>query len=86
MGEFLIRSYLEEHLGDIQAEEAAAGWGGDRYSLLSGPEGERVLVSLIKWDTFDDSAEFFQAFEVFAGIKLQQVGGTSDAVGESGRK
>jgi serine/threonine protein kinase len=86
MGEFLIRTYLEEYLGEIQAEEAAEGWGGDRYSLLSGPEGERALVSLIKWDSFAESAEFFDAYEVFAGIKLQEDGGTSEDVGESGRK
>jgi hypothetical protein len=86
MGEFLIRTYLEEHLGEIQAAEAAEGWGGDRYSLLSGPEGERALVSLIKWDSFAESAEFFEAYQVFAGIKLQQDGGTSEEVGESGRK
>ena len=86
MGEFLIRTYLEEHLGGIQAEEAAEGWGGDRYSLLGGPEGERALVSLIKWDSFAESAEFFDAYQVFAGIKLQEDGGTSEEVGESGRK
>ena len=86
MGEFLIRTYLEEHLGGIQAAEAAEGWGGDRYSLLSGPEGERVLVLLIKWDSFEDSREFFQMYEVFADIKMQQDGGDSESVGQTGRK
>lgn len=86
MGEFLIKTYLEEHLGGIQAAETAEGWGDDRYSLLSGPEGERVLVLLIEWDSFEDSREFFQAYEVFAGIKIQQDGGNSESVGQSGRK
>ena len=58
----------------------------NRYSLLSGPEGERVLVLLIKWDSFEDSGEFFQAYEVFAGIKMQEDGGNSESVGQSGRK
>ena len=39
MGEFIIRTYLEEHLDRTQAANAAAGWGGDGYSLVSGPEG-----------------------------------------------
>ena len=38
---------LEEHLDESQAAQAAEGWGGDRYFLLSGPEGERLLVVLI---------------------------------------
>ena len=88
MGEFMIRSYLEEYLDDIQAEDAAAGWGGDRYSLLTGPEAERVLIWMIAWDSFDESAEFFGAYQVFVGVKFQTQGITasSSAVGQSGRK
>ena len=86
MGEFLLRSYLEEELDDIQAAEAAAGWGGDRYALLNGPEGQRLLVSIIGWDTFQDAAEFFNAYQVFAGIKVQEEGGSTTSLGDSGRK
>lgn len=75
MGEFLIRVYLEEYVDDIQAEDAAAGWGGDRYSLLNGPLGERLFVSMIRWDTFLDAAEFFDVYQVFMGIKYQGVEG-----------
>ena len=77
MGEFLIRTYLEEHLDAIQAADAAEGWGGDRYALISGPAGERLLVSFVAWDTFQDSAEFFDAYQVFMGVKIQPFG--SDA-------
>ena len=86
IGEFLIRTYLEEHLDEIQAEEAAAGWGGDRYSLLSGPEGERLLVAIINWDSFPDSSEFYRAYKVFQGVKTQGTGVTSSSIGDSGRK
>ena len=82
MGEFLIGAYLEEHLDSTQAADAAAGWGGDRYSLLSGPEGERLLLSLIKWDTFLDSVEFFDAYQVFAAVKTQGAGGASTRLGD----
>ena len=57
MGEFFLRTFLETETED--ATRAAAGWGGDRFSLLESPEGERVLVLLIAWDTRADAAEFF---------------------------
>jgi hypothetical protein len=86
IGELLLRTYLEQHLDDTQAAEAAAGWGGDRYSLLTGPEAERLLIMQIKWDSLQDSAEFFDAYKTFVGVKTQGTETTSDKVGESGRK
>ena len=71
MGEFLIRTYLEEHLDENQAADAAEGWGGDRYALLTGPEGQRLLISVTLWDTFQDAAEFLDAYQVFVGVKTQ---------------
>ena len=84
--EFLLRTYLEQHLDDNEAAKAAAGWGGDRYSLLSGPAAERLLIVQIRWDSVQDSGEFFESYKTFAGIKRQEVGGTSESVGESGRR
>ena len=86
MGEFLLKVYLEEYLDEIQAEDAAAGWGGDRYSLLSGPEGNRVLVSITNWDTPQDASEFSDAYQVFVGIKTQGQGAKSTSIGDTGRK
>jgi serine/threonine protein kinase len=77
MGEWMIRTYLEEYLDEDRAAAAAAGWGGDAYSLLSGPEGKRILVAQIAWDSRDEAAEFFAAYQVFGGIKAQQLGGSS---------
>ena len=85
MGEFIIRTYLEEHLDRTQAAAAAAGWGGDGYSLMSGPEGQRLLLSLIRWDTFQDSKEFFDAYQVFAGIKTQGSDVQTARLGDTGR-
>ena len=86
MGEFLIRTYLEEELDQKQAAAAAAGWGGDRYSVLRGPQAERVFLSMTAWDDFQEADEFFEAYKTFATIKSTQAEGNSEAVGESGRK
>ena len=77
MGEWMIRTYLEEYLDEGRAAAAAAGWGGDSYSLLSGPEGKRILVSQVGWDSLDEASEFFAAYQVFGGIRAQQLGGSS---------
>jgi serine/threonine protein kinase len=66
MGEFLLRTYLEDEPDAVDASSAAAGWGGDRYALFLGPEGERLLAMVINWDTPQDCAEFHDAFGVFA--------------------
>ncbi len=84
MGEFLIRTYLEQHLPDNQAADAAAGWGGDSYALFSGPAGERVMVMQIFWDTLADSDEFFNAYKVFGTVHLP--GSKSEAIGSAGWK
>ena len=84
MGEFLLRTYLEEQLDNSQAEEAAAGWGGDRYSLLSGPEAERLLLMQIRWDNVEDSKQFFDAYKLFLGLKTQGQEAQSGALGKTG--
>ena len=58
MGESFLRAYLAI-LSLADFIEAAAGWGGDRFSLLEGPSGERALVALFAWDTPGDASQFF---------------------------
>ena len=65
LGEFLLRTYLESNLDASAAADAAAGWGGDRYLLLSGPEAERLLVLLTNWDTSEDASQFFRSYSLF---------------------
>ena len=65
IGEFLLKSYLEEHLSEEQAAEAAAGWGGDTYILMSNAELGRLLVGLFTFDTVPDAQDFYSAFEDF---------------------
>ena len=81
MGEFFLRTYLETRLGQGVANSIAQGWGGDRYTLLSGPGGEYALASLIVWDTAEDAREFYEvmvetesvAEDSFLGLEDERV-------------
>jgi hypothetical protein len=66
LGEFQIGSWLRARGvtgagGGISGDAAAAGWGGDRYALIDGPNGAYALVLLTAWDTPGDAAEFVSA-------------------------
>jgi len=68
-GEFSLRTYLETAIDEDAASKAAAGWGGDRLVLLKGPQDERVLITLIKWDSKKDAQEFYEvALSPLSGI------------------
>jgi hypothetical protein len=53
LGPFEIGILLSEYLGEAAAE-VAAGWAGDRYALMDGPDGETALVWYTAWE--DDAA------------------------------
>lgn len=55
MGEQTLRIVLNEHASSHDAQQAAAGWGGDRVTLLSRPhaKGEEFFVTW--WLRFDGS-------------------------------
>ncbi|MBI4282819.1 MAG: hypothetical protein HY672_04990 [Chloroflexi bacterium] len=59
MGEFFLRTYLETRTRADLASRSAAGWGGDRFNLMGGPQQERALVALLAWDSRRDAQEFF---------------------------
>lgn len=67
LGELELRIYLEEHLGASEAvTEAAAGWDGDAYAVLSSGD-DLALVWYSAWDTEADAEEFVAAYrDVFA--------------------
>ena len=65
LGEFLLLAYLETAIDPEEAAVAAEGWGGDLYTLLSGPQEETLLVSLTSWDTAEDARQFFDRFVEF---------------------
>jgi hypothetical protein len=61
-GELVLRLLLEPHVGWPTAEGAAAGWGGDAYTILEDGTGRRVVALMTVWDTEADAAEMFNAF------------------------
>ena len=67
IGEFGISALLAIGSADRPAAaRAAAGWGGDRATLLT--HGERtVLIWRLKWDTTADAAEFVERYRAGAG-------------------
>lgn len=62
LGELLTGIYLGTFLEDDQAETAAEGWGGDRYSLFKDDRSRRLVVIRFSWDTAEDTDEFFEAY------------------------
>jgi hypothetical protein len=56
-GEFQLGIWLDE-AEVLGATDAAAGWGGDRLAVLSGPDGAWAVVVATDWDTPEDATEF----------------------------
>ena len=62
-GEWGFYLILDQFLkSPSESHRAAAGWGGDRYSIYEGPKGEVLYISLSTWDTENDAREFFDAY------------------------
>ena len=58
-GEFQLRTWLTQSgIDATTAGEAAAGWGGDRLAVASGPDGRWAVVLRTAWDTDVDAAAF----------------------------
>jgi hypothetical protein len=63
-GEWSYYLILDEYLKSAQeSRSAAAGWGGDRYSVYEGATPNSVVITqLSAWDTPHDAMEFFDAY------------------------
>ena len=56
---------LQPTLGRTEAEQAAAGWHGDRILLAENVQGKgRMLKWLTKWDSPTDANEFHDSMTV----------------------
>jgi hypothetical protein len=60
-GELQTRIWLTETGQGATADVAAAGWGGDRLAVLTGPDGAWAVVLDTRWDTTADEEEFLDA-------------------------
>lgn len=79
LGEFLLRLHLAVHLDEEVVDEAATGWGGDRYVLFmrssTGPHrGEVCLAMGLVWDDEEEADEFVQAYRDYAGERYVEEG------------
>lgn len=62
-GEFGYTLILAEFIGKKDAQQAAAGWGGDQSVLYEHAKtGQLMLTHLSHWDTEKDATEFFRAY------------------------
>jgi len=69
-GEWGFYLILDEFLkSPAESRRAAAGWGGDRFAVYEGPQGEVLFVSLSTWDTESDAREFFDAYVKRTGLR-----------------
>jgi hypothetical protein len=63
LGEALISIWLQDLGADqADADNAARGWGGDRASAASGPDGEVALVLRLAFDSRTQADEFEAAY------------------------
>lgn len=76
-GELTVRLVLQEWLPQDQAERAAAGWGGDRYSVLRGPGGRTIVLWFSTWDSEPDARE--------AEAAIRQAKRPPQSIGRRGR-
>jgi hypothetical protein len=62
-GEFQLSVWLRGNtaIGTGGANDAAAGWGGDRIAVLDGPNGSWAVVLRTAWDTSSDATAFEKA-------------------------
>ena len=60
-GEFQTAVWLRSRGVGAEAQEAAAGWGGDRLIVLNGPDGSWAVVMSSAWDTAADADAFAAA-------------------------
>jgi hypothetical protein len=73
LGEFQLKTLLSDAAQSADADDAAAGWGGDRVAWLTGPDGANAAVLDTHWDTDADAAEFAAALSDYVA-KLQALG------------
>ncbi len=70
----LLSSGVDEtaRLSEETAQQAAAGWGGDRYEVYLNPQTDQtVLAAQWAWDKPQDAAEFKQALSAYLDLRFR---------------
>lgn len=74
VGEFGVILLLQTALEEGAVQQAAEGWGGDRYAYYAGPDGAELIAMLAVWDSEDDADEFFEGYtELLYGLGAEDV-------------
>lgn len=82
LGEFLLRQHLALFLDEDEVDDAATGWGGDRYLLYTHAERQvQCLVLVVGWDDRDEGDEFVLLYQDFAAARY---GGDGDGTPREG--
>jgi hypothetical protein len=65
-GEFTLREYLKQQLTAEEVEQAATGWGGDRYTVFWNEATQQLVMALrLVWDSNADGAEFASLYRSY---------------------
>lgn len=79
MGEWYTSLILEQQIEEGEAAQAAAGWGGDRYTVsFNEAANQTVVMWVVVWDTTSDTEEFVDAFQQYGDARF----GGSAEIGE----
>lgn len=62
LGEYYLREHLRTLMANSEASAAAAGWGGDLFTVYESEDGQRLWLLTLAWDTPEDAAEFSDAY------------------------
>lgn len=62
LGEYYLREHLRTLMTNSEASAAAAGWGGDQFTVYESEDGQRLWLLTLAWDTPEDALEFVDAY------------------------
>ena len=82
VGEMQVAVLLKAHSG----KEAAAGWDGDQFATLEGPQGKLGLIWVSTWDSEEDAREFARSYVRFQTHKLGKAAKDPEAFPDSTRR
>jgi hypothetical protein len=86
VGELSTRVILSRCLDKKKASAAAAGWGGDAFSIVRAPSGQAGLLWATTWDDELQAAEFESALRAYVDCTRRQSGETVMPAGDALRR
>lgn len=78
-GEWYTTLVLEQFINEDDAANAAAGWGGDRYSVAYNDSTQQTVAAWhLVWDTNADTEEFVDAFKDYGDARFDTIAEVGD--------